>query len=1278
MHSSARRFVTAFTLGIAMLWLGAAAQAQTLPSITSFIPKFCPPGADVTITGTNFSNITAVSIAGVDVSYTVNSTTKITATAPGGGFSSVVGPIKVSIPGYTTTSSQSFTVWNQTQDHCLELGANIRSNPYRIELFWPADSAHTNYTIARKDPGSSTFSNTTTFDSSSQVATPSDYHKYTDANVTLGSVYEYRVSSGAATGYIRTGINVPLTENRGKIVLICDNTYTLQLTNELDRLERDLIGDGWQVLRHNVARTDIPPTVKAVIKADYDADPSNVKAVLLFGHVAVPYSGSIAPDGHTPETGGSHVGAWPADMYYADMDGTWTDTTVTSLTGQDERQHNVPGDGKFDQSSSPTPLELQVGRVDLSNLPQAPKNELELLRQYLNKDHNWRNKYTTVQTRAIVDDNFPIDPFAEAFAASGWQSFAPSVGVPNLIAGEIFPGTTTGSYLFAYGCGGGSFTGASGVGISTQFYNNNPQAVFTMLFGSYFGDWDNSNNFLRSPLASTTYGLTCAWAGRPYWQLFHMGLGETIGYSTLATQNEFGGRSVHVALMGDPTLRLHQLSPVSNVAVTVKSTGTSITWTASPDAGVGGFRGYYIYRSGDARGPYTRLNASPVTGTAYTDSSITTSNYQYAAYMVRAVKLESVNSGNYFNASTGIIQDNSTKPTVAITKPANNQFINGMSAITGNADDGFKAGNISRVELRLKRLADANGTSSYWNGFQWVVPADSSPISIPVLDTSYDRFGRVWSRNYNLPSGTNLISGNYALTATAIDVRNGTNSASINFVVDVVAPTVKYTAPVAWTSSSTPATITVPDLSNFAGTIEDNLSQNPLQPMPPVGPNKVTLAIRRQADNRYWDGTTWSNVPTVTVDTNLSGNNWSNKSNLPTGSDVVPGGYVVTARGYDKLGNNSSLSLTVFVDNIAPTLSFTRPTNGTYVNNLNPVTGNVSDNTNGSGVGKVDLVISRINSSAGTPQYGNPEYWTGSTWVPQRTSLSTTLQVFAGSSTTVWTYTNGALNTPFLIAGVYTLEATGYDKSGNSTVQTIQVTVDVSPPLVNINSPSDGSSISSLTTVSGSAVDNSGGSGNAYVQLLLRRQSDGQYWTGSFWGPNPQQLPTTLQSDGNWSKTGGFPSGAYLPAGSYMLAATAYDQAGNSRVTTNYVTVVSSGGSSSSSSSTSAPVDAGGSTASSNVTLSSATVSAATRQVWLYFTGALDAGSVTVPANYTVLVNGQAVPVTGAAYGSVSRCALLTLGSSFVAGSKVDIAWSGLRDTKGLAVTGKIGPLTAR
>lgn len=82
----------------------------SMPTITSFIPaNACSiPNQVVTITGTNFTGVTAVQFNGVAAaSYTVNSDTQINATLP---TSATSGTISVTTPDGTTVSTQSFTV----------------------------------------------------------------------------------------------------------------------------------------------------------------------------------------------------------------------------------------------------------------------------------------------------------------------------------------------------------------------------------------------------------------------------------------------------------------------------------------------------------------------------------------------------------------------------------------------------------------------------------------------------------------------------------------------------------------------------------------------------------------------------------------------------------------------------------------------------------------------------------------------------------------------------------------------------------------------------------------------------------------------------------------------------------------------------------------------------------------------------------------------------------------------------------------------------------------
>jgi hypothetical protein len=547
-------------------------------------------------------------------------------------------------------------------DYAIRLSGAVQTNPPQINLTWPPDSRATGYWVYRKARDDTNWDGGTTL--------PVNATGFADTNLVVGATREYGIYKTASSyygdGFLFGGVQVPLTETRGKVILLIDSTFSTNLASEIARLQQDLIGDGWTVVRHDVPRMAVDPantsssvwsarsnelaTVKSLIKGDYSSDPANVKSVFLLGHVPVPYSGNLAPDGHS-----DHVGAWPADAFYADMDGTWTDSTVTSTGVSDQRTRNVPGDGKFDQTEFPATLKLQIGRVDFANMPAFPQSELSLLRQYLNKDHNFRHGITVVERRGLVSDNLGTLN-GEVPAANGWRNFATFFGASNTFAGPWLSTLSSQSYLWGYACGGGTYTSEAGVANSSQFITNDTRVVFTMHFGSYFGDWDSQNNLMRAQLATTNYALTCVWASRPNWLFHHMALGETIGFSTRLTQNNYDlydgnifVHNVHIALMGDPSLRMHPVAPVSGlVAFTNGSSGVDLSWNASTDTVVG----YHVYRAATAAGPFTRLTGSLLTGTNYTDPLISSN-----VYMVRAVKLEVTGSGSYYNASQGIFQN---------------------------------------------------------------------------------------------------------------------------------------------------------------------------------------------------------------------------------------------------------------------------------------------------------------------------------------------------------------------------------------------------------------------------------------------------------------------------------------------------------------------------------------------------------------------------------------------------------------------------------------------
>jgi len=566
-----------------------------------------------------------------------------------------------------------------TIDACIQINAQINTNNNSIELSWPLNNFATQYSVYRKIITDVNWGNAI-------IVLGSNQNSYVDFDIAQGEYYEYKVSSTGsipASGYILAGNIVNYTENRGKMILLVDNTQSGSLVNEIKTLIADLEGDGYKVIRHDVARDESVVNIKQIIVNEYISDPNNVKSVFLLGHIPVPYSGFIVPDGH-PE----HKGAWPADVYYADMNGIWTDSQVNSTTAADIRNRNVPGDGKFDQSELPSDLELEIGRVDLSDLPSFLATETELLRNYLVKNHAYKMKAYTPEKRALIEDNFGFFS-GEAFAAGAWRSFSPLVGNGNVFSGDFTSDLTNRNYLWAYGCGSGSYNAAAGIGTTSQFAGSELNATFSMLFGSYFGDWDNSNNFMRSILAQGKT-LSCAWSGRPYWTFHPMAIGKNLGFCTKLTQNNattyeygYGSQFVHIALMGDPSLRNDVLAPISDLTITLTSNICDLNWTASADT----VRGYNVYRKKLPNGAYERLTPSLITETTFVDSCVSALG-EYV-YMIRGVKLINTAAGSYYNSSIGItdtiMQDQDFNLIAAATFEYNGnsiQFIN--SSINAN------------------------------------------------------------------------------------------------------------------------------------------------------------------------------------------------------------------------------------------------------------------------------------------------------------------------------------------------------------------------------------------------------------------------------------------------------------------------------------------------------------------------------------------------------------------------------------------------------------------
>jgi photosystem II stability/assembly factor-like uncharacterized protein len=579
-----------------------------------------------------------------------------------------------------TISIAPFYIMNSPQgiDYSVLTAATVSNTPSQIIISWQNDSNALSYSIDRKLSTETTWTNLASLSSNTL--------NYTDTNVSNGIIYEYRVIKTTPLvtgyGYVYSGIDIPAPDSRGTILVAINNTFTPNLTIELQQLTTDLVGDGWKIVFQDFPATATDITVKNWVTSQYNIPNANVQALLIIGHIAIPYSGNYAPDGHS-----ERIGAQPADVFYADINGNWTDTSVTTINTGTIYTPNVPGDGKWDQNGIPSLAELQVGRIDMYNMTGATLSEINLIKQYLNKNHAFRYKIINPARKALLNPH--LDGSIPSTSAVGWRSFSPMVGFGNIDVvntngcgsncNAFIDALENNSYLWTYMAGGGTDTSCAGSVFTSDYcFTRTLNTVFMQLYGSYFVEWAKGglpvpNNLLRAPLTNSGMPLATCWTGGgPRWYFHPMGLGETIGFATKLSQNNtttydpgnnqnLGG--IHMALMGDPSLRLHMVYPISNLTISALQNNLQLDWLASNDSNI---VGYNIYRSDSISGDFLRINTNPVTGLSFTDNAPSLNGTNL--YMVRAIKLETASSGTYYNMSTGVfissdalnIQDNTS------------------------------------------------------------------------------------------------------------------------------------------------------------------------------------------------------------------------------------------------------------------------------------------------------------------------------------------------------------------------------------------------------------------------------------------------------------------------------------------------------------------------------------------------------------------------------------------------------------------------------------------
>ena len=439
-------------------------------------------------------------------------------------------------------------------------------------------------------------------------------------------------------------------------------------------------------------------------------------------------------------------------------------------------------------------------------------------------------------------------------------------------------------------------------------------------------------------------------------------------------------------------------------------------------------------------------------------------------------------------------------------------YASSVTSITGYAID-TAPDYVAAVQLFIYCITD----NEWWNGNSWQevqVPLDATITEGATTE-------RVRWRYTHLSSSTWNSGKEYQISVWAVDNENNIGAEDIDFFIyDPGRPETDIDAigdPVS----------TVPSI---AGTASDT----PQAPLIPGIVESVQVQLKRNSDNRYWNGQVWQNDEIWIQATGTT--SWSLVS-LPT--DLHDGvSYAVKARAIDGAGNTDST-----VD--TETFTFVAPVSGLDIT-INDIPGFVGALTKISGA-----------ASAAAPDYvssvkvkiqrtSDNKWWRGTSWGSEIWLTATATVGSFDSEREGWTYstlpsTMWTSGKEYLVTAEVTNNAS---PAGKQTVTDVFV-FDSQKSDTSISAITDYVSVDAFTEITGTSVDIPQwplieGIVES-VQVQIKRNSDNRYWNGQVW----QDTELWIDATGTviWS-VDPLPTD-WHDGVSYTVKARAIDMAGN-------------------------------------------------------------------------------------------------------------------------------------
>ena len=655
----------------------------------------------------------------------------------------------------------------------------------------------------------------------------------------------------------------------------------------------------------------------------------------------------------------------------------------------------------------------------------------------------WTSQGSPWATTGVTDGLYDLRVVTTDVAGNSFTSGATTMRVDNSAPAGSVTAPTDGASIRASIAVTSNSTDAGGSGVGTVTFQRSPLGL---------GSWTTINSDALAPY-SIAFDTTAVVDGQ---------------YDLRAVTTDLAGNSFTSTLV---TVTVDNAAPNTSItsqpADPTSSASASFSFTSTEGGST-----FECRIDGGAWGVCT----SPKTYLSLTDGSHT--------FDVRATDA----AGNLDASVAGYTWlVDGTNPTGSVTSPVGGADVRGTITLTGSSADAGGSG-VATVQFQRSPIGAGTWTNqaASWNT---TAQADGQ-YDLRVLTT--DNAGNSFtSTTITIRVDNTAPTGSITAPANAADLRNtvgltsnsadgGSGLATVQFQRSPIGAGTWTNQAASWNTTAqadgqydlrvlttdnagnsfTSATITVRvDNTNPTGSVTS-----------PVGGADVRGTITLTGSSADAGG---SGVATVQFQRSpIGAGTWTNQAASWNTTAQADGQYDLRVLTTDNAGNSfTSTTITIRVDNTAPTGSITAPANAADLRNTVGLTSNSADG--GSGLATVQFQRSPIGAG---------------TWTNQAASWNTTAQA----------------------DGQYDLRVLTTDNAGNSfTSATITVRVDNTNPTGSVTSPVGGADVRGTITLTGSSAD-AGGSGVATVQFQRSPIGAGT-WTNQAASWN-----TTAQADGQY------------------------------------------------------------------------------------------------------------------------------------------------------------------